>query len=108
MSANMKAMDYAFEQAMAGKHYGRDERSDACGWFRTGWMAAQPAVQPYSAYHEDDGTALWWMFPICEAPYVGRPGDSDWPFEDAEDRNLWWTPLSAPELPASVYGLVSR
>lgn len=30
-------------------------------------------------YHEDMGPVLWWKFPICEPPWCGMPGDSDWP-----------------------------
>lgn len=36
-------------------------------------------TRPLSEWHDDDGAALWWRFPIVEPPYVGTPGDSDWP-----------------------------
>jgi hypothetical protein len=26
-------------------------------------------------WHEDDGPALWWKFPLTEPPYVGTPLD---------------------------------
>lgn len=34
---------------------------------------------PIEHYHEDMGPVLWHLFPITEAPWVGQPGDSDWP-----------------------------
>lgn len=36
-------------------------------------------LRPKGDYHEDMGPVLWWIWPICEPPYCGAPGDSDWP-----------------------------
>lgn len=41
-------------------------------------LAPEVAI-PGEQYHEDDGPALWWRFPILEPPYSGTPNDSDWP-----------------------------
>jgi hypothetical protein len=35
--------------------------------------------RPLDEYHEDYGSVLWWLLPVNEPPYVGAPGDSDWP-----------------------------
>lgn len=32
--------------------------------------------RPLSEWSEEVGPALWWVFPITEAPYVGSPNDS--------------------------------
>lgn len=32
-------------------------------------------ARPLSEWDEDIGDALWWRFPIVEAPYVGTPLD---------------------------------
>lgn len=51
------------------------------------------AARHINAYHEDYGSVLWWTRPVCEPPFVGAPGDSDWP-----GYHRWWTPLPpAPE-----------
>jgi hypothetical protein len=42
-------------------------------------------------WHEDHGPALWWKFPLCEAPYSGSPLDTDWP-----GYHTHWTPLPEP------------
>ena len=44
--------------------------------------------RPLADWHEDDGPALWWTLPMCEAPYSGSPLDSDWP-----DCHTHWTPI---------------
>lgn len=31
------------------------------------------AARPLSEWTEDDGTVLWWKFPVDEPPYVGSP-----------------------------------
>lgn len=73
--------------------------------------------RPFCDWHEDRGDVLWWRIPICEPPYVGSPLDSGyavgaqviigsrsskicslglmlgWPFSEADERYLWWTPL---------------
>lgn len=46
---------------------------------------------PLDEWHEDYSFALWWRFPICDPPYCGDPGCSDWPFDD--DDEVWWTPM---------------
>lgn len=35
--------------------------------------------RPLDEYHDDYGSVLWWKLPVDEPPYVGAPGDSDWP-----------------------------
>jgi hypothetical protein len=47
--------------------------------------------RPIVAWHEDIGPALWWAFPIAEAPYCGSPLDEDFP-----DYLTHWTPLPSP------------
>jgi hypothetical protein len=72
--------------------------------------------RPFCDWHEDHGDVLWWRIPISEAPYLGSPvclGRSctatitvgfeevffsgrmigGWPFDEADERHLWWTPL---------------
>ena len=72
--------------------------------------------RPYCDYHEDRGDVLWWRIPICEPPYVGSTLDmgytipinvevagqtldtqrvqiGGWPFDESDERHLWWTPL---------------
>jgi len=62
---------------------------------------------PFSAWHEDDWSVLWWTFPVAEPPYVGSPLDSDWPFSEEDYQSLGWTPLDVPDppvgMPLSVY-----
>ncbi|GBF73075.1 hypothetical protein PA598K_01360 [Paenibacillus sp. 598K] len=48
-------------------------------------------ARPIEEWHEDYGDALWWTFPIEEAPYCGSPLDSDWP-----DYHTHWTPFTLP------------
>lgn len=73
-------------------------------------------IRPFCDWHEDHGDVLWWRIPISEAPYVGSPLDlgrqmvmqvcvgrefhqsaefttGGWPFDESDNRNLWWTPL---------------
>lgn len=45
-------------------------------------------------WHEDDGSVLWWKFPIQEPPWCGQPTDSDWP-----GYHTHWTPLLVPNEP---------
>ena len=54
-------------------------------------------AQPLSAWHEELGGCLWWLFPIQEGPYVGSPLDSDWPFD--EDDQPFFTPVPIPANP---------
>lgn len=72
--------------------------------------------RPFCDWHEDRGSVLWWRIPISEPPYVGTPLDlgrtmgvciqigvevfefptrdvGGWPFDEADERHLWWTPL---------------
>ncbi len=72
--------------------------------------------RPFCDWHEDRGDVLWWRIPISEAPYVGSPLDlgrtaiiditvgyeqksvglgqfGGWPFDEEDERHLWWTPL---------------
>ncbi len=51
--------------------------------------------QPLADWREDIGEVLWWRFPISEAPYVGTPGDSDWP-----GYHTHWTRIICPEAPS--------
>ena len=44
--------------------------------------------RPLNDWHDDDGPALWWKFPVEEPPYVGSPNDCDWP-----GYHTHWTPL---------------
>lgn len=38
-----------------------------------------PVVRPLDEWCHDDGDVLWWRFPVSEPPYVGTPGDDDFP-----------------------------
>lgn len=39
-------------------------------------MTSTPEIaRPLSEWHEDMGDALWWFFPMTQAPYVGSPRD---------------------------------
>jgi len=73
--------------------------------------------RPYCDWQEDHGDVLWWRIPVREHPYLGSPlclgfqvaarlynqfGDEigtthsnvgGWPFDEADERHLWWTPL---------------
>jgi hypothetical protein len=51
-------------------------------------------ARPISEWHEDMGDVLWWIFPLCEAPYVGSPLDTDWP-----NYHTHFTKIEAPEEP---------
>lgn len=56
-------------------------------------------VMPIDSWHEDDGPALWWGFPVAEPPYCGTPLDDDFP-----DYLTHWTRL--PEPPLVPFGLL--
>lgn len=45
-------------------------------------------LRPLDEWHEDCGPALWWRFPIEEAPYCGGPLDCDWP-----GYHTHWSPI---------------
>jgi hypothetical protein len=65
-------------------------------------MAAKKA-RPLAEWAEENSTALWWRFPIVEAPYCGHPNCDDWPGDHTH-----WTPLVLPEAPpAPIEGEVS-
>lgn len=53
--------------------------------------------RPFAEYHEDHGDVLWYLMPIEAPPWCGTPYDSDWPFEDDDDGELWWVPLPDSE-----------
>lgn len=57
-------------------------------------ICAALSPRPLSEWHEDDGEALWWRFPICQAPYVGTPLDDDFPMTVVPTH---WTPILIPE-----------
>jgi hypothetical protein len=59
-------------------------------------LAAKKA-RPLAEWHEDDGPALWWAFPIQEPPWSGQPTDDDWPHYHTH-----WTPLVLPNAPAAA------
>lgn len=50
--------------------------------------------RPLDDWHEDDGSVLWWRFPIVEPPYCGTPLDDDFPGNVTH-----WTPILVPEEP---------
>ncbi|WP_213956293.1 hypothetical protein [Variovorax sp. dw_954] len=50
--------------------------------------------RPLADWHEDYGAALWWAFPVNEAPYSGSPLSSDWP-----GYHTHWTPIVVPAEP---------
>lgn len=52
-------------------------------------------AQRLEDWHEDDGPALWWRFPLNEPPYCGHPNCDDWP-----GYHTHWTPLVVPDAPA--------
>lgn len=54
--------------------------------------AATP--QTLDEWHEDDGSVLWWVFPVCEPPWCGTPNDSEWP-----GYHTHWTPIVMPNEP---------
>jgi hypothetical protein len=53
-----------------------------------------PLVFDISEWHEDDGPACWWKFPVVEPPYCGTPLDDDFP-----DYVTHWTIIEIPEDP---------
>lgn len=55
---------------------------------------AAKIARPLAEWHEDDGPALWWAFPVNEAPWCGQPIDDDWPHYHTH-----WTPLVIPRQP---------
>src|SRR5690349_2602221 len=62
-------------------------------------MSERAAAFAFDAWHDDDGSVLWWHFPIQEPPYVGSPLCDDWPFEESEEASLGWTRLIVPSSP---------
>jgi hypothetical protein len=61
---------------------------------KAGFAAKQ--ARPLAEWYEDIGPALWWSFPVCEPPWVGRPIDDDW-----QHHHTHWTPLTVPNQPAA-------
>lgn len=53
-------------------------------------------ARPLAEWHEDNGAALWWRFPVEEAPWSGTPLCEDWP-----GYHTHWTPLVVPSAPAA-------
>ena len=53
-----------------------------------------PVPRPIDEWHDDCGAALWWTLPVCEPPYAGAPGLSDWP-----GGHTHWTPIVCPREP---------
>lgn len=51
---------------------------------------------PINRWHEDDGTVLWWRYPVEEPPYVGTPLDTEW---EENEYDQWYTHWSRLELP---------
>lgn len=51
-------------------------------------------ARPRAEWHEDDGPALWWKFPVEEPPYAGSPLDDGFP-----DYVTHWTPIDVPQEP---------
>ena len=72
------------EQAPTGFEIGTDPQWTN-DWYQAMHQARQalaPEVAiPAEQWHEDDGPALWWLFPImdADAPWAGTPNDNDWP-----------------------------
>lgn len=66
------------------------------GIARACWAVVEKrmAPRPLSEWHEDLGEALWWRFPIEEAPYSGSPLDTNWP-----GYHTHWTPIIIPAPP---------
>ena len=84
---------------------------------------AERNLRPFSEWHEDHGSVLWWRFPIEDPPYVGGPLDcgftvgaklydqfgdvigttqaevGGWPFATDNDPDLFWEPIAVPERP---------
>lgn len=53
-------------------------------------------ARPASEWHEGIGDALWWKFPVNEAPYSGSPLDTEWP-----GYHTHWTPIPSPPEPTN-------
>lgn len=54
-------------------------------------LSAMPL--PFSEWTCARGPALWWGAPISWLPFVGSPGDSDWPWSEADESRLCWIPI---------------
>ena len=68
------------------------ERRD-CDTLVAAYLAAiEP--HPLDDWHDDDGFALWWKFPVHEPPYVGSPTCLNWP-----GHHTHWTPIPMPMTP---------
>lgn len=65
---------------------------------RAATIGTAPA-QPLESWHEDDGAALWWKFPVVEPPYSGSPLSEDFP-----DYVTHWTRIVVPGEPAATPG----
>lgn len=59
-------------------------------------LAQARIARPLDEWHEDIGDALWWKFPVEEAPYCGSPLDTGWP-----GYHTHWTPIALPKEPTT-------
>ena len=59
-------------------------------------IAKGSVARPIDEWHEDNGPALWWRFPIDEPPYSGSPLDDDWP-----GYHTHWTAIVCPSAPST-------
>jgi hypothetical protein len=53
-------------------------------------MMLGPPLFRFDDWHEEDGDALWWRFPVSESPYCGSPIDTAWPFKLTNSKYLFW------------------
>lgn len=70
-------------------------------------MAEYPSTivaRPRGEWHEDDGPALWWRFPIQEPPYVGSPLDTTFEVLEGEGYYTHWSPIPIPMQPPQHSG----
>lgn len=84
------------ERPNAADWRNRAERAEAeCAELRarSDAMAKLHTPRPLSEWSEDYGDVLWHLMPIQEAPWIGGPLDSSWPYSPEDDDRLWFTPL---------------
>jgi len=97
-SAELAGMLRAYTEAFAADDEGLSLTADT--WNRLREVMEKAAValsesteaKPLAEWHEDTGNVTWWAFPVMEPPWIGTPGDSDWP-----GHHTHWTPL--PPIP---------
>lgn len=61
---------------------------------RCNWIATHGGPRPREEWCEEDGSVLWWKFPVVEPPYLGSTTDEDFP-----DYVTHWTRIPIPEAP---------